>query len=88
MYIASCPLRIALFGGSTDNPYFIDKYGRGSVINFTCSLKTYIVLHEDKLGFNREGRKYIVNYSRKEECNNIKDIDNDIVRVALDHFNC
>ena len=88
MYIASCPLRIALFGGSTDNPYFIDKYGRGSVINFTCSLKTYIVLHEDKLGFNREGRKYIVNYSRKEECNNIKDIDNDIVRVALYHFNC
>jgi len=88
MYIASCPLRIALFGGSTDNPYFIEKYGRGSVINFTCSLKTYITLHEDKLGFNREGRKYIVNYSRREETNNIKDIDNDIVRVALDHFNC
>ena len=88
MYIASCPLRIALFGGSTDNPYFIDKYGRGSVINFTCSLKTYIVLHEDKLGFNKDGRKYIVNYSRREETSNIKDINNDIVRVALDHFNC
>ena len=28
MYVASCPLRISLFGGSTDNPYFIEKYGR------------------------------------------------------------
>ena len=64
MFVASCPLRIALFGGSTDNPYFVEKYGRGCVINFTSNLKTYITLHEDKLGFNREGRKYIVNYSR------------------------
>ena len=88
MYISSCPLRIALFGGSTDNPYFIQRYGRGSVINFTCSLKTYIALHEDKLGFNKDGRKYIVNYSRREETSNIKDINNDIVRVALEHFNC
>tara|TARA_B100000131_G_C18075755_1_gene596276 strand:+ start:195 stop:1145 length:951 start_codon:yes stop_codon:yes gene_type:complete len=88
MYISSCPLRIALFGGSTDNPYFIQRYGRGSVINFTCSLKTYIALHEDKLGFNKEGRKYIVNYSRREETSNIKDINNDIVRVALEYFNC
>ena len=88
MLISSCPLRISLFGGSSDNPYFIEKYGRGSVINFTSSLKTYITLHEDKLGFNREGRKYIVNYSRTEETNTIDEIQNDIVRVALDHFNC
>ena len=54
MYVATCPLRIALFGGSTDNPYFVEKYGRGAVINFTSSLKTYITLHEDQLGFNKE----------------------------------
>ena len=46
MYIASCPLRISLFGGATDNPFFIEKYGRGSVISFTSNLKTYIILHE------------------------------------------
>ena len=57
MYVATCPLRIALFGGSTDNPYFVEKYGRGAVINFTSSLKTYITLHEDQLGFNKEGKK-------------------------------
>ena len=63
MYIASCPLRISLFGGSTDNISFVDNYGRGSVISFTTNLKTYIILHEDKIGYNMEGRKYIVNYS-------------------------
>ena len=26
MYVASCPLRISLFGGSSDNPYFVDKF--------------------------------------------------------------
>jgi len=88
MYIASCPLRVSLFGGSTDNPYFVQKYGRGSVISFSSNLKTYVTLHEDMLGFNKEGRKYIVNYSRREETDSIGDIQNDIVRVALNHFGC
>ena len=88
MYIATCPLRVSLFGGSTDNPYFVQKYGRGSVISFSSNLKTYVTLHEDILGFNKEGRKYIVNYSRREETDSIGDIQNDIVRVALNHFGC
>ena len=88
MYIATCPLRVSLFGGSTDNPYFVQKYGRGSVISFSSNLKTYVTLHEDMLGFNKEGRKYIVNYSRREETDSIADIQNDIVRVALNHFGC
>jgi len=61
MYTASCPLRISLFGGSTDNPAFVEKYGYGSVISFTCDLKTYITLHEDKVGYNVQGHKYIIN---------------------------
>ena len=86
MYVASCPLRISLFGGSTDNPYFVEKYGRGSVISFTSNLKTYITLHEDKFGYNAEGRKYIVNYSKREETEYIADIDNELVRIVLNHF--
>ena len=39
MIIASCPLWISLFGSSTDNPYFVDKYGYGSVISFTSNLE-------------------------------------------------
>ena len=88
MYVASCPLRISLFGGSTDNPYFVERYGRGSVISFTADLKTYITLHEDKVGYNMDGCKYIVNYSRREETDSISDIENDPVRVVLNHFDC
>lgn len=88
MFISSCPLRISLFGGSTDNPYFIEKYGRGSVISFTSNLKTYITLHEDKLGYNMQGRKYIVNYSKREETEFIGDIKNELVRIVLNYFGC
>jgi len=88
MYIASCPLRVSLFGGSTDNPFFVEKYGKGSVISFTCNLKTYITLHEDKFGYNMQGRKYIVNYSNREETEFIGDIKNELVRIVLNHFGC
>ena len=76
-----------MFGGSTDNPSFIKKYGKGSVISFTCNLKTYITLHEDSVGYNREAHKYVVNYSKREECCSISDIKNDPIRVVLKHFN-
>jgi len=87
MYIASCPLRVSLFGGSTDNPYFVEKFGYGSVISFTCNLKTYVTISQDKFGFNSYQRKYIVNYSIREEVSNIHEIKNDVVRVVLDYFN-
>ena len=55
------------------------------VISFACSLKTYITLHEDKLGYNNEGGKYIINYSR-EEVNDVRKIKNELVRIVLDYF--
>lgn len=88
MFVSSCPLRVSLFGGSTDNPYFVEKYGYGSVLSFTCDLKTYITLHEDKFGYNMQGHKYIVNYSKREETEYIGDIQNDLVRIVLNHFGC
>ena len=75
MYIASCPLRVSLFGGSTDNPYFVEKYGRGSVISFTSNLKTYVAISQDTIGYNNQG-KYIINYSRREEVSSINEIEN------------
>ena len=86
MFISSCPLRVSLFGGSTDNPVFVERYGFGSVISFACSLKTYITLHEDKLGYNNEGGKYIINYSKREEVNDVRKIKNELVRIVLDYF--
>jgi len=86
MIIASCPLRVSLFGGSTDNPYFIDKYGYGSVISFTSDLKTYVTISQDKFGFNKDKHRYIINYSRREEVSTVQEIENDVVRVVLEHF--
>jgi len=87
MIISSCPLRVSLFGGSTDNPYFVNKFGYGSVISFTCDLKTYVTLTQDKFGFNKDQHKYIINYSRREEVSTIQEIQNDVVRVVLEYFN-
>ena len=87
MLIASCPLRISLFGGSTDNPYFVKEYGYGAVISFTCDLKTYVTISQDKIGFNKEQHKYIINYSKREEVSKVEDIQNEVVRTVLEHFN-
>lgn len=86
MIISHCPLRVSLFGGSTDNPYFVEKYGYGSVISFACNLKTYITFHEDKIGYNHNQNKYIINYSKREETEFIGDIQNELVRIVLNHF--
>ena len=86
MYIASCPLRVSLFGGSTDNPYFVEKYGRGSVISFTSNLKTYVAISQDTIGYNNQG-KYIINYSRREEVSSINEIENEVVRTVLEYYN-
>ena len=86
MFYASCPLRISMFGGSTDNPYFVEKYGYGSVISFTCDLKTYVTISQDKIGFNQEKHRYLINYSRREEVKKIDDIQNEVVRTVLEYF--
>jgi len=86
MITASCPLRISLFGGSTDNPFFVDKYGYGSVISFACDLKTYVTISQDRFGFNKNQHKYIINYSKREEVYCIDDIQNEVVRTVLEYF--
>jgi len=86
MIIASCPLRISLFGGSTDNPYFVEKNGYGSVISFTSNLKTYVTISQDRFGFNKEGHKYIINYSKREEVSSVSEIENEVVRTVLEYF--
>jgi len=86
MIIASCPLRVSLFGGSTDNPNFVRSFGYGTVISFTSNLKTYVTINQDKFGFNKVKHKYIINYSKREEVEHISQIKNDPVRVVLEYF--
>jgi D-glycero-alpha-D-manno-heptose-7-phosphate kinase len=81
MYVAKCPLRIGLVGGSTDIEAFIQKYDEGKVISFPSTLHVYITVHDNNRG------RYILNYSRNEEVDSIEEIHNDVARVALRHFN-
>jgi len=87
MIVAKCPLRISLAGGSTDLETFIDEHGRGAVVSFPATLHTYITLHDDLLGYNSYSKKYIINYSQREECKKIEDIKNDVAREVLSYFN-
>ena len=80
MIISSCPLRISLVGGSTDNPKFLEKYGTGSVISFASNLHTYITLHQDVFGATSLDKKYIINYSKRESVYNVHDIENELIR--------
>jgi D-glycero-alpha-D-manno-heptose-7-phosphate kinase len=86
MILTSCPLRISLVGGSTDNPNFIKKYGRGCVISFPSNLRTYVTIHKDVFGANSIDKKYVLNYSKRESVENIKDIQNELIRECLDYF--
>lgn len=80
LVIAKTPLRISLVGGSTDLDSFLNKYNHGSVISFTPNLYTFITLHTNNTN------KYIVNYSKKEECVRLNQITNDIARECLKFF--
>lgn len=87
MIVSKCPLRVSLAGGSTDLDEFINKYGRGCVINFTCNLNTYVTINKDVFGFNEKDKKYIVNYKIREEELKLNNIKNDIVRECYNYFN-
>ena len=87
MITSKCPLRISLAGGSTDLQEFINVYGYGAVINFSTNVYTYASINEDLFGLSSRHLKYIVNYSSREEVEEVSDIKNDIVRECFKYFN-
>jgi D-glycero-alpha-D-manno-heptose-7-phosphate kinase len=87
MIVVSCPLRISLVGGSTDHPYFIEKYNKGAVISFPSNLRTYVSIHQDVFGANSLDNKYIVNYSKRESVESIQEIQNELVRYCFEYTN-
>lgn len=84
MITVKCPVRISLVGGSSDLDSYIDRYGKGSVISFTPKIYTYVSLYKDKLGRNSLDQKYIVNYSQREEVENISQIKNKLVKLFFE----
>ena len=87
MIVTSCPLRISLVGGSTDHPYFINKYGHGSVISFPSTLRTYITIHQDIFGSNSIGNNYHINYSKRETVKKVSEIQNELIRYCFEYLN-
>ena len=87
MYVAHCPLRISLFGGSTDSPFFVEDRGYGSVISFASTLKTYVTLNTDLFGVTAQDHKYRLNYSKREDVTVAADIKNEVIRAVLQFFN-
>lgn len=87
MIVTSCPLRISLVGGSTDNPRFLKQYGHGAVISFPSNLRTYVTIHRDVFGSNSFEHKYNINYSRRESVTKIADIQNEMVRFCFEELN-
>lgn len=83
MFTAKTPLRISLFGGSTDNPQFIKKYKKSLVINFASNLSTHVVLFRDKMGRNTYQNQYILNYTSRENIYKISQIKNAVIRECL-----
>jgi len=83
MITAKTPLRISLFGGSTDHPLFIKKYKRSIVINFASNLSTYAVLFRDKMGRNQYDKKYILNYTSIEKISKISHIKNVVIKECF-----
>lgn len=86
MIVARCPLRISLCGGGSDLDSYLQKYNYGSVISFPSNLYCYITLFQDKYGYNKQ-KKFIINYTKREEVDKIEDIKNDVAREALSYFN-
>jgi D-glycero-alpha-D-manno-heptose-7-phosphate kinase len=83
MITVRCPIRISLLGGGSDLDIYLNHHSKGSVISFTPDLYTYVSIYRDVLGRNNLNKKYIVNYSIREEVENINKIKNDLVRLAL-----
>jgi D-glycero-alpha-D-manno-heptose-7-phosphate kinase len=78
--ITKTPFRISLAGGSTDLQGYLDRYGVGKVISFTPNLFTYIILKKSSTKY------YKIVYSKIENVLTPEEIQNDIAREVLIHF--
>ncbi len=77
------PLRISIFGGGTDLPYFINKNGYGKVLNFSIDKYIYTFAKIQSEIFNK---KYRFNYHQTENVNKIDKIKNNIIRNSIKYY--
>jgi D-glycero-alpha-D-manno-heptose-7-phosphate kinase len=79
MIISKTPFRVSFFGGGTDYPDWYKSNG-GSVISMAINKYCYITCRYLPPFFDY---KYRIRYFKREEANNINDIEHPVVREAL-----
>lgn len=80
IYVRS-PLRITLGGGGSDLPWYYKKNG-GYVLTTSIDKSVHL------FGIQRVyDNKIWLSYSKNEVCNNINEINNEIIREAFKYFN-
>jgi len=83
MIISKSPVRISLFGGSTDYKSFYEKHG-SLIIGTTINKYSYsIIRYRPKIVSN----DYVVTYSQIEKTRDIDDIRNPLIRETLRYYN-
>lgn len=83
MIIVKSPLRISLFGGSTDYEDFYSK-NTSLIVGFSIDKYVYVgVQLRDPIFFNN----YKVSYSRLEEFKDISECENNLIRAVLTCYN-
>jgi len=83
MIISKSPMRISLFGGSTDYKSFYEKHG-SFIIGTTIDKYSYnIIRYRPSI----VGNESIIKYSKMEIVKNIQDIQNPLIRETLKYYN-
>ena len=76
MIIVQTPLRISLAGGGTDIREFYSREP-GMVVNMTIDKYVFVIVKE------RFDEKIYINYSKKEICDSVDEIQHELVREAM-----
>jgi D-glycero-alpha-D-manno-heptose-7-phosphate kinase len=78
MIISRTPFRASFLGGSSDLPWYYERYG-GAVISAAIAKYMYVTIHP----FFGEDR-FRLKYSKLEDVDNIEDIQHPIIRSCLE----
>ena len=74
-------MRVSLFGGGTDIPYFYKKEF-GQTLSVAINKYVYVIIKTH----NNYDEKYRINYSQTENVNYLKFMENKRVKSILNHF--
>lgn len=77
MIIAKAPMRISLFGGGTDLPFYLEGGGTGLILSMAIDKYVYCSIHK------RYDDEIWLNYSKKEKVSELDEIENEYIKSCL-----